>query len=54
MNDHCIDLRCYNAPTFDEVGAFMVGGNVDEVDASNIVMHSTDGYFQLVSPLHSA
>ncbi len=32
----------------------MVGGDVDEANARNIVIHSTNGYFQRVSPLHSA
>jgi len=32
----------------------MVGGDVDEIDARDIVMRSTNGYFQRVSPLHSA
>jgi hypothetical protein len=47
-------LRHYNAPTVDEVGALMVGGNVDEVDAHDIVVCSINGYFQRVSLLHSA
>jgi hypothetical protein len=54
VNDNCIDLRRYNALTIDEVSALMVGGDVDEIDACDIVMHSTNGYFQRVSPLHSA
>jgi hypothetical protein len=54
VNDHRIDLRCYNAPIVDEVGALMVGADVDEVDTRNIVMRSTNNYFQHVSPLHSA
>jgi hypothetical protein len=32
MNDRHIDLRRYNAPTANEVGALMVGGDVDEID----------------------
>jgi hypothetical protein len=39
------DLRRYNAPSVDKVGALMVGGDVDEADARNIVMRSTNGYF---------
>jgi len=54
VNDRCTNLRCYNAPTVDEVGALMVGGDVDEVDACNIIVRSINGYFQRVSPLHSA
>jgi hypothetical protein len=54
VNDRRTDLRHYNAPTTNEVGALMVGGDVDEADARNIVIHSTNGYFQRVSPLHSA
>jgi hypothetical protein len=54
VNDRRTNLRCYNAPTVDEVGALMVGGNVDEVDAHDIIVRSTNGYFQRVSPLHSA
>ncbi len=54
VNDCRTDLRRYNAPTVGEVGPFMVGGDVDEVDARNIVMRSTNGYFQRVSPLHNA
>jgi hypothetical protein len=54
LNDRCIDLRCYNSPTVDEVGALMVGGDVDEANACNIVIRSINGYFQRVSPLHSA
>jgi hypothetical protein len=53
VNDRCTNLRRYNAPTVDEVGALMVGGDVDEVNARDIIMHSTNGYFQCVSPLHS-
>jgi len=60
VNDRRIDLRRYNVPTVDEVSALMVGGNVDEVDARDIVVRSTNGYFtaingyfQRVSPLHS-
>jgi hypothetical protein len=54
LNDYRTDLRRYNAPTIDEVGALMVGGDVDETNACNIVICSTNGYFQCVSPLHSA
>ncbi len=54
VNDRRIDLRRYNAPTIDEVGALMVGGDVDEINAHNIVVHWTNGYFQRISPLHSA
>ncbi len=32
----------------------MVGGDVDEADAHDIVIRSINGYFQRVSPLHSA
>ncbi len=54
MNDHRTDLRRYNAPIANEVGALMVGGDVDEAYARDIVIRSTNGYFQRVSPLHSA
>jgi hypothetical protein len=54
VNDHRIDLWRYNVPTVDEVGSLMVRGNVDEADTRNIVVHSTNGYFQRVSPLHNA
>ncbi len=54
MNDRHTNLRRYNAPTVDKVGALMVGGDVDEVDACDIVVRSTNGYFQRVSPLHNA
>jgi hypothetical protein len=54
VNDRCINLQRYNAPTVDKVSALMVGDDVDEVDARDIVVRSTDGYFQHVSPLHSA
>jgi hypothetical protein len=54
VNDHRTNLRCYNALTIDEVGALMVGGDVDEVDACDIVVRSTNGYFQRISPMHSA
>ncbi len=53
-NDRHTDLRRYNEPTADEVGALMVGGDVDEANARAIVVCSTNGYFQCVSPLHSA
>jgi hypothetical protein len=39
------NLRRYNAPIVDEVGALMVGGDVDEADARDIIMRSTNGYF---------
>jgi len=54
LNDRRTDLRRYNAPTADKVGALMVGGDVDEVNTRDIVIRSTNGYFQHVSPLHSA
>ncbi len=54
VKDHRINLWCNNAPTIDEVGVLMVGGDVDEVDARDIVVRWTNGYFQRVSPLHSA
>jgi hypothetical protein len=54
VNDRRIDLRHYNAPTINEVGALMVGGDVDEANAHNIIIRSTNGYFHRVSPLHSA
>jgi hypothetical protein len=54
VNDRCTDLWRYNVPTTDEVGALMVGADVDEVDTCDIVVRSTNDYFQCVSPLHSA
>ncbi len=54
LNDRRTDLWHYNAPTTDEVGALMVGGNVDEANARDIDICLTNGYFQCVSPLHSA
>ncbi len=45
VNDRRTNLRCYNAPTVDEVGALMVGGDMDEVNAHDIVVRSTNGYF---------
>jgi hypothetical protein len=54
LNDRRIDLRRYNAPIVDEVSALMVGGDVDEANARDIVIRSTNGYFQRISPLHSA
>ncbi len=54
VNDRRTNLQCYNAPTVDKVGALVVGGDVDEVDARDIVVRSTNGYFQRISPLHSA
>ncbi len=54
VNDRRTDLQRYNAPTTDEVGALMVGGDVDEANACDIVVRSSNGYFQRVSPLHNA
>jgi len=54
LNDRHTNLRRYNAPTADEVSTLMVGGDVDEANTHNIVIRSTNGYFQRVSPLHSA
>ncbi len=54
LNNRRNDLRRYHAPTVDKVGALMVGGDVDEVDSRDIIMCSTNGYFQRVSPLHNA
>jgi hypothetical protein len=54
VNDRRTDLRCYNAPTVDEVGALMVGGDVDEANTCDIIVRSTNDYFQRVSPLHNA
>jgi hypothetical protein len=54
VNDPRTDLQRYNAPIADKVGALMVGGDVDEANARDIVVRSTNGYFQRVSPLHSA
>jgi hypothetical protein len=54
LNDRCNDLWHYHAPTVDEIGALMVGGDVDEADSHDIIVRSTNGYFQRVSPLHSA
>jgi hypothetical protein len=54
MNDRCSDLWHYNVPTTNEVGTLMVGADVDEVDTCDIVVRSTNGYFQRTSPLHSA
>jgi hypothetical protein len=45
VNNRCTDLQRYNAPTVDEVDALMVGGDVDETDARDIIVHSTNGYF---------
>jgi hypothetical protein len=45
VNDRHTDLRRYNAPTVDEVGSLMVGGDVDEANARNIVVHLINGYF---------
>jgi hypothetical protein len=54
VNDCRTNLRRYNALTVDKVGTLMVGGDVDEVDVRDIVVHSINGYFQRVSPFHSA
>ncbi len=54
VNDCHTNLRRYNAPIADEVGTLMVGGDVDEANARNIVVRLTNGYFQCVSPLHNA
>jgi hypothetical protein len=54
VNNRRTDLRRYNAPTANKVGTLMVGGDVDEADAHDIVIRSTNGYFQCISPLHSA
>jgi len=54
VNDRRNDLRRYHVPIVDEVGALMVGGDVDEAYPHDIVVRSTNGYFQCVSPLHSA
>ncbi len=54
VNDRCSDLWHYQAPIVDKVGALMVGGDVDETDARDIVVRSTNGYFQRISPLHNA
>ncbi len=54
VNDRHTNLQHYNAPTVDKVKALMDGGDVDEANACDIVVHSTNGYFQRVSPLHSA
>jgi hypothetical protein len=45
LNDRRTDLRHYNAPTTDEVGTLMVGGDVDEANAHDIIICSTNGYF---------
>ncbi len=54
VNDCRTDLRRYNASIANEVGTLMVGGDVDEANARDIVIRSTNGYFQRVSPLHNA
>jgi hypothetical protein len=54
MNDRRSDLRRYHAPIVDEVGALMVGCDVDEANVHDIVMRLTNGYFQCVGPLHNA
>jgi hypothetical protein len=45
VDDCRSDLRRYNAPTVNEVSALTVGGDVDEVDAREIVVRLTNGYF---------
>ncbi len=45
VNNCRTDLRRYNAPTVNKVDALMVGGDVDEADARDIVIRSTNGYF---------
>jgi hypothetical protein len=45
VNNRRTDLRRYNAPTVNKVDALMVGGDVDEADARDIVIRSTNGYF---------
>ncbi|CAK9883248.1 unnamed protein product [Sphagnum jensenii] len=40
LNDCRTDLRRYNAPIVNEVGALMVGGDVDEANARDIVICS--------------
>jgi hypothetical protein len=45
VNDCHPNLQRYNVPTVDKVGALMVGGDVDEVDARDIDVRSTNGYF---------
>jgi hypothetical protein len=54
VNNRRTDLRRYNVLIANEVCALMVGGDVDEVDACDIVICLTNGYFQRVSPIHSA
>jgi hypothetical protein len=54
LDDCRNDLRRYHAPTVDEVGTLMVRGDVDEADSRDIIVRSTNGYFQRVSPLHNA
>ncbi len=54
VNDRRTNLRHYNVPIANEVGALMVGGDVDEADARDIIVCSNNGYFQRISPLHSA
>jgi hypothetical protein len=54
VNNRRTNLRRYNASTINKVGALMVGGDVDEVDARDIIVNWTNGYFQHVPPLHSA
>jgi hypothetical protein len=45
VNDRRIDLQHHNAPTSDKVSALMVGGNVYEANAWDIIVRSTNGYF---------
>jgi hypothetical protein len=45
VNDRRTNLRHYNAPIVDKVGALMVGDDVDEVNTRDIVVRSINGYF---------
>jgi len=54
VNDRHTDLQHYNAPNANKVGTFMVRGDVNEANPCNIVVRSTNGYFQFIFPLHSA
>jgi hypothetical protein len=53
VNDRRINLQRYNAPTIDEVGTLMVGA-MWMMQMHTTFVRSTNGYFQCVSPLHSA
>jgi hypothetical protein len=44
VNNRRIDLQHYNAPTIDKIGALMVGGDVDETYARDIVVRLINGY----------